>query len=71
MEDQEPSKVENIVKIGVLLWSATLLSLSYYEPPSGKKLVDFDPIFIASNFFSLEASLGFQIKKKRVTTKPL
>ena len=40
MEDQEPSKVETIVKVCVLLWSATLLSLSYYEPPSGKKIVD-------------------------------
>ena len=39
MEDQEPSKVETIVKVCVLLWSATLLSLSYYEPPSGKRLV--------------------------------
>ena len=48
MEDQEPSKVETIVKVCVLLWSATLLSLSYYEPPSGKKIVDFDPTFIAS-----------------------
>ncbi len=37
MEDQEPSRVETIVKVCVLLWSATLLSLSYYEPPSGKK----------------------------------
>ena len=42
MEDQEPSRVETIVKVCVLLWSATLLSLSYYEPPSGKKIVDFD-----------------------------
>ena len=50
MEEQEPSKVETIVKVCVLLWSATLLSLSYYEPPSGKKIVDFDPTFIASIF---------------------
>ena len=68
MEDQEPSKVETIVKVCVLLWSATLLSLSYYEPPSGKKIVDFDPTFIASIFSASTASLGFQIKKKNANS---
>jgi hypothetical protein len=67
MEDQEPSRVETIVKVCVLLWSATLLSLSYYEPPSGKKIVDFDPTFIASIFSASTASLGFSIKKKKDT----
>jgi hypothetical protein len=56
MDDQEPSKVETIVKVCVLLWSATLLSLSYY-----------DPTFIASIFSASTASLGFQIKKKKDT----
>ena len=67
LEDQEPSRVDTIVKVCVLLWSATLLSLSYYEPPSGKKIVDFDPTFIASIFSASTASLGFQIKKKKDT----
>ena len=67
MDDQEPSKVDTIVKVWVLLWSATLLSLSYYDPPSGKKIVDFDPTFIASIFSASTASLGFQIKKKKDT----
>ena len=64
MEDQEPSKVETIVKICILIWSATLLSLSYYEPPDGKKIVDFDPTFIASIFSASTASLGLSIGKK-------
>ena len=64
MEDQEPSKVETIVKISILLWSATLLTLSYWEPPSGKKIVDFDPTFIASIFSASTASLGLSIGKK-------
>ena len=64
MEDQEPSRVETIVKVCVLLWSATLLSLSYYEPPSGKKIVDFDPTFIASIFSASTAALGVSIGKK-------
>ena len=65
MEDQEQSKVETIVKICVLLWSATLLTLSYYETPNGKKIVDFDPTFIASIFSASTASLGFSIKVKK------
>ena len=64
MEDQEPSKVETIVKISILLWSATLLTLSYWEPPSGKKIVDFDPTFIASIFSASTAALGGSIGKK-------
>ncbi len=64
MEDQEQSKVETIVKISILIWSATLLSLSYYEPPSGKKIVNFDPTFIASIFSASTASLGLSIGKK-------
>ena len=64
MEDQEPSKVETIVKVCVLLWSAALLTLSYWEPPSGKKIVDFDPTFIASIFSASTASLGLSIGKK-------
>ena len=64
MDDQEPSKVETIVKVCVLLWSASLLSLSYYEPPSGKKIVDFDPTFIASIFSASTAALGVSIGKK-------
>ncbi len=65
MEDQEPSRVETIVKVCVLLWSATLLSLSYYEPPSGKKIVDFDPTFIASIFFSFYSFTRFSDKKEK------
>ena len=67
MEDQQESKVETVVKISILIWSATLLSLSYWEPPDGKKIVDFDPTFIASIFSASTASLGFQIKKKKDT----
>ena len=69
MEDQEPSKVETIVKVCVLLWSATLLTLSYYETPNGKKIVDFDPTFIASIFSASTASLGFSIKGKNGNNK--
>ena len=64
MEDDKESKVETIVKVSILLWSATLLTLSYWEPPDGKKIVDFDPTFIASIFSASTASLGLSIGKK-------
>jgi len=64
MEEQQENRVETIVKVSILLWSATLLTLSYFEPPSGKKIVDFDPTFIASIFSASTASLGLSIGKK-------
>ena len=39
MEDDKENKVETIVKVAILIWSAALLTLSYWEPPSGKKIV--------------------------------
>ena len=65
MENEpETSRIETIVKVSILLWSAALLTLSYYEPPDGKKIVDFDPTFIASIFSASTASLGLSIGKK-------
>ena len=64
MEEQQENRIETIVKVSILLWSATLLTLSYFEPPSGKKIVDFDPTFIASIFSASTASLGLSIGKK-------
>ena len=68
MEDQdekEGNRVETIVKIAVLVWSASMLTLSYYEPADGKKIVDFDPTFIASIFSGSLASFGLQVGKKK------
>ena len=64
MEEDKESRVETIVKVSILLWSATLLTLSYWEPPNGKKIVAFDPTFIASIFSASTASLGLSIGKK-------
>ena len=63
-EEKEGNRVETIVKVAILVWSASMLTLSYYEPPSGKKIVDFDPTFIASIFSASTASLGLSIGKK-------
>jgi len=64
-EEQEDNRVETIVKVAVLVWSASMLTLSYWEPPSGKKIVDFDPTFIASIFSGSLAALGVQTGKKK------
>ena len=64
MEEDKDNRVETIVKVAILIWSAALLTLSYWEPPSGKKIVDFDPTFIASIFSASTASLGLSIGKK-------
>ena len=72
MENEpETSRIETIVKVSILLWSAALLTLSYYEPPDGKKIVDFDPTFIASIFSASTASLGLSIGKKNGNAKKL
>ena len=72
MEEQpETSRIETIVKVSILLWSAALLTLIYYEPPDGKKIVDFDPTFIASIFSASTASLGLSIGKKNGNAKKL
>jgi hypothetical protein len=47
------------------LWSGLLLTVSYYEKPDGKKILDFDPTFIASVFSASTASLGLSIGNGR------
>ena len=64
MEEEKESKIETIVKVSILIWSASLLTLSYWEPPDGKKIVDFDTTFIESIFSASTASLGLSIGKK-------
>ena len=66
MEEQDDNnRIETIVKVSILIWSATLLTLSYWQPPEGgRKIVNFDPTFIASIFSASTASLGLSIGKK-------
>ena len=49
--DEDKSEVlGNLVKVVVLIWSASLLTFSYVRLPNGQKILDFDPTFIASVF---------------------
>tara|TARA_R100000353_G_scaffold9796_1_gene11004 strand:- start:132 stop:365 length:234 start_codon:yes stop_codon:yes gene_type:complete len=63
MEKEETREwLHDAVKILILFWSGCLLTLSYIEfPPDGKKILDFDPTFIASVFSASTASLGLSI----------
>ena len=71
MPDTKPAVVEekdhhedksevlgNLVKVVVLIWSASLLTFSYVRLPNGQKILDFDPTFIASVFSGSLAAFG-------------
>ena len=76
-EDQHEDKSEvlgNLVKVVVLIWSASLLTFSYVRLPNGQKILDFDPTFIASVFSGSLAAFGLSPAKSggggATTTKP-
>ena len=57
--DEDKSEVlGNLVKVTVLIWSASLLTFSYVRLPNGQKILDFDPTFIASVFSGSLAAFG-------------
>ena len=53
----------NLVKVVVLIWSASLLTFSYVRLPNGQKILDFDPTFIASVFSGSLAAFGLSPDK--------
>ena len=63
-EDVDKSEVlGNLVKVTVLIWSASLLTFSYVRLPNGQKILDFDPTFIASVFSGSLAAFGLSPAK--------
>ena len=65
-EDHDEDKSEvlgNLVKVVVLIWSASLLTFSYVRLPNGQKILDFDPTFIASVFSGSLAAFGMSPAK--------
>ena len=65
-EDHDEDKSEvlgNLVKVVVLIWSASLLTFSYVRHPNGQKILDFDPTFIASVFSGSLAAFGLSPAK--------
>ena len=85
-EDHDEDKSEvlgNLVKVVVLIWSASLLTFSYVRLPNGQNILDFDPTFIASVFSGSLAAFGLspakngsapkkapEIKRKEETPEP-
>jgi len=62
--DEDKSEVlGNLVKVVVLIWSASLLTFSYVRLPNGNKILDFDPTFIASVFSGSLAAFGLSPAK--------
>ena len=65
-EDHDDDKSEvlgNLVKVVVLIWSASLLTFSYVRLPNGQKILDVDPTFIASVFSGSLAAFGLSPAK--------
>ena len=65
-EDHDEDKGEvlgNLVKVVVLIWSASLLTFSYVRLPNGNKILDFDPTLIASVFSGSLAAFGLSPAK--------
>ena len=72
-EDQDEDKSEvlgNLVKVVVLIWSASLLTFSYVRLPNGQKILDFDPTFIASVFSGSLAAFGLSPAKSGGAAAP-
>ena len=63
-QDEDKGEVlGNLVKVVVLIWSASLLTFSYVRLPNGQKILDFDPTFIASVFSGSLAAFGLSPAK--------
>tara|TARA_B100001939_G_C16666676_1_gene498354 strand:- start:273 stop:581 length:309 start_codon:yes stop_codon:yes gene_type:complete len=56
--DEKKEWLGDLVKVVILIWSASLLTASYVRLPNGQKILDFDPTFIASVFSGSLAAFG-------------
>lgn len=61
--DEKREWLGDLVKLTVLIWSASLLTFSYVRLPNGQKILDFDPTFIASVFSGSLAAFGLSPAK--------
>ena len=72
VDDDDKSEVlGNLVKVVVLIWSASLLTFSYVRLPNGQKILDFDPTFIASVFSGSLAAFGLSPAKNGGNGNPV
>ena len=61
--EEQREWLSDLVKLVVLIWSASLLTASYVRLPNGQKILDFDPTFIASVFSGSLAGFGIAAAK--------
>ena len=61
--EEQREWLSDLVKLIVLIWSASLLTFSYVRLPNGQKILDFDPTFIASVFSGSLAGFGIAAAK--------
>ena len=61
--EEQREWLSDLVKLVVLIWSASLLTFSYVRLPNGQKILDFDPTFIASVFSGSLAGFGIAAAK--------
>ena len=66
-EDKEERLLllSTFVRLGILVWSAGILTLNYVEIPGYKQEQKIDPTFIASVFTGTLATFGVQTSSKK------
>ena len=66
-KEEQLAILSTFVRLGILIWSGTILTLAYVELPPAFKIPkqDLDPTFIASVFTGVLATFGVQAAGKK------
>ena len=64
-KDEQLLILSTFVRLGILVWSAGILTLNYVEIPGYKQEQKIDPTFIASVFTGTLATFGVQTSSKK------
>lgn len=64
--EEQLAILSTFVRLGILVWSGTILTLAYVKPPAAFNIPEqkFDPTFIASVFTGVLATFGVQTAKR-------
>ena len=65
-KDEQIDALSTMVRLGILIWSGTILTLAYIKLPPALQITEqkLDPTFIASVFTGTLATFGVQAAKK-------
>ena len=65
-KEEQLDALSTMVRLGILIWSGTILTLAYIKLPPALKIPEqkLDPTFIASVFTGTLATFGVQAAKK-------